>query len=311
MRRFVALFVLVILLCVVPVSYAHPGRTDSKGGHIDHSTGEYHYHHGYPAHSHDNGCPYEHKDKTGSSSGSTGPKSITPIAQAKVNTVKTLRTVLEDSEMDRLPLYLVICCFVLIIIYCVHANGKAKVDVERRSSRGIIAQKEQEHQQALKAMREKAENALCIEREKARNEIMSMQADCNVKLQLARIHHAREIEKKCDAELKMSKLLRDKYGDQYLLCACGAPDGAYISQDGLPHCLSNGQDLYEFYLSASMKYHTKECRYAANCIPINAKTIKENPMMYSGCLTCVPKLPDTQWVRTYCYLVENIETDMR
>lgn len=56
-----------LVLCV----NAHPGRTDSKGGHTDRSTGEYHYHHGYSAHSHydmdgdgDIDCPYNFKDTT-------------------------------------------------------------------------------------------------------------------------------------------------------------------------------------------------------------------------------------------------------
>lgn len=49
--------IIFLLMCVVivllsfPVS-AHSGGTDSQGGHYDHSTGEYHYHHGYSAHSH-------------------------------------------------------------------------------------------------------------------------------------------------------------------------------------------------------------------------------------------------------------------
>lgn len=49
----------------------HRGRTDSNGGHYNHSTGEYHYHHGYSAHDHydmdgdgKKDCPYEFKDKT-------------------------------------------------------------------------------------------------------------------------------------------------------------------------------------------------------------------------------------------------------
>lgn len=44
---------------------AHPGRTDSNGGHYDYSEGEYHYHHGQPAHYHydmdgdgEEDCPY-------------------------------------------------------------------------------------------------------------------------------------------------------------------------------------------------------------------------------------------------------------
>lgn len=58
---------------------AHPGRTDSRGGHYDRSTGEYHYHHGYSAHQHydidgdgKKDCPYNFKDKTNHSNNSSG-----------------------------------------------------------------------------------------------------------------------------------------------------------------------------------------------------------------------------------------------
>lgn len=64
------LSVLLVLTLATPV-FAHPGRTDSSGGHTDRSTGEYHYHHGYSAHDHwdmdgdgDLDCPYEFKDTT-------------------------------------------------------------------------------------------------------------------------------------------------------------------------------------------------------------------------------------------------------
>lgn len=57
-------------------SYAHPGRTDSNGGHYNRSTGEYHYHHGYPEHQHPNGvCPYDFDDKTEDSSRTSGYRS--------------------------------------------------------------------------------------------------------------------------------------------------------------------------------------------------------------------------------------------
>lgn len=49
---------------------AHSGRTDSKGGHYNHGTGEYHYHHGTSAHQHydinNDGvidCPREYSGK--------------------------------------------------------------------------------------------------------------------------------------------------------------------------------------------------------------------------------------------------------
>lgn len=67
----VALFLLLVIISISAApSYAHSGGTDGMGGHYNRATGEYHYHHGYPAHSHtDDICPYEHDDKTGQSSG--------------------------------------------------------------------------------------------------------------------------------------------------------------------------------------------------------------------------------------------------
>ena len=67
MRRIVILLFNFILTMsfLSTVAYAHPGRTDGNGGHFDRDSGEYHYHHGYPAHSHTNGeCPYDFDDKT-------------------------------------------------------------------------------------------------------------------------------------------------------------------------------------------------------------------------------------------------------
>lgn len=81
-----------LLVCAfsAPIS-AHPGGTDANGGHIDHSTGEYHYHHGYPAHQHDGGqCPYDFDDKTGQASGlnsgsNAGVKPVTKSAGVEQN----------------------------------------------------------------------------------------------------------------------------------------------------------------------------------------------------------------------------------
>jgi len=69
------LVLLIVLLSIAP-AYAHPGATDSKGGHTDRSTGKYHYHHGYSAHQHENGvCPYDFDDKTGQNSGTSSGSS--------------------------------------------------------------------------------------------------------------------------------------------------------------------------------------------------------------------------------------------
>lgn len=81
-RRLV--FFLLALLAVVSASvYAHPGRTDGIGGHTNHSTGEYHYHHGYSEHQHydmdEDGiadCPYDFKDNTSHKDTTTDEKEL-------------------------------------------------------------------------------------------------------------------------------------------------------------------------------------------------------------------------------------------
>lgn len=81
MRKRLLAFLLAFLLLLSPTVLAHSGKTDAHGGHYDRSTGEYHYHHGYPAHQHYDmdgdgiiDCPYDfddqtdHSDRGGSSS---------------------------------------------------------------------------------------------------------------------------------------------------------------------------------------------------------------------------------------------------
>lgn len=87
-KRLFATFVIVALTSsfLLTLVSAHPGHTDSNGGHTDSDTGDYHYHHGYAAHAHfdmdGNGtidCPYDFDDQTGRNSGaSTGTGSYTP-----------------------------------------------------------------------------------------------------------------------------------------------------------------------------------------------------------------------------------------
>ena len=54
----VGVAILLLLTCTITI-YAHSGNTDERGGHYDQETGKYHFHHGWPAHPHQNGvCPY-------------------------------------------------------------------------------------------------------------------------------------------------------------------------------------------------------------------------------------------------------------
>ena len=92
-----------ILLCIGTLCCsAHSGRTDSSGGHRDNKNksglGDYHYHHGYPAHLHPGGvCPYSSSNTNASyaTSASTSTASNATYitrAEAPTITVKNLKT---------------------------------------------------------------------------------------------------------------------------------------------------------------------------------------------------------------------------
>lgn len=81
LKRYLALLVCFVLLILqFNLAFAHGGRTDSDGGHYNQSTGEYHYHHGYPAHDHPGGvCPYDYDDQTDHSGGTSGEKTTNEL----------------------------------------------------------------------------------------------------------------------------------------------------------------------------------------------------------------------------------------
>lgn len=89
-RLALVLFAFAILIPFLTLSAnAHPGRTDSDGGHTDQSTGEYHYHHGYEAHSHYDidgdgiiDCPYDFDDQTHESGKKSGSEITTQASKS-------------------------------------------------------------------------------------------------------------------------------------------------------------------------------------------------------------------------------------
>ena len=63
------------MILFVSFANAHPGDLDSQGGHWNQANGEYHFHHGWPAHYHTGGqCPYAFRRGPNVSSPSTGIK---------------------------------------------------------------------------------------------------------------------------------------------------------------------------------------------------------------------------------------------
>ncbi len=80
-KRISAIFLSVVFIAAMSsVALAHPGRTDSRGGHRDNENvsglGNYHFHcDGYPPHLHYDGvCPYTSNSRTEPSSTPTTKK---------------------------------------------------------------------------------------------------------------------------------------------------------------------------------------------------------------------------------------------
>jgi hypothetical protein len=77
------LCILLLLICSVAAS-AHSGGTDANGGHWNHKTGEYHYHHGYSAHQHPGGvCPYDTSTSSSNQSSSSSKSSSSSNSTSK------------------------------------------------------------------------------------------------------------------------------------------------------------------------------------------------------------------------------------
>ena len=152
---------------VALVAYAHPGKTDSSGGHTDHSTGEYHYHHGYSAHDHydmdgdgDVDCPYDFDDNTshgGNSSGSSSKTSSKKRYSSDSYNAPSVSSISDKTEVKEVPawVYWVFggLSFLIIILFVSNSSKsdtiaemkqrhKAEIDTLVKSCNAKIAEKQ-------------------------------------------------------------------------------------------------------------------------------------------------------------------------
>lgn len=143
MNRF--LCSLIIILSIITL---HPGMTDENGGHYDRSTGEYHYHHGYPAHQHPNGvCPYDFDDKTGQNSGMSSGNSDSNITRSSaVDTDDSKSDDSKRSVWDILETIFLVFVFVysvyrIIWVFFVQPRLEERFWQERNRSRFLCTYK--------------------------------------------------------------------------------------------------------------------------------------------------------------------------
>ena len=261
-RYLIPILACMLLLSCCTVAFAHPGATDANGGHYDHSTGEYHYHHGYPAHQHPDGrCPYNYDDRTGQNSGSSsgGNDSVSrPNRRTAPPGYESPKPVEHQKIPRYLPVLLLLSIPVSLIAYKII---KHHVEEQQFRRSGRSRQMARELQEQIDSIRRRR-NAL--------------------RMQLLR---------------QDVRLIRD---------AVGAPPGAYVDEEGLPHLYSiRSPDIdgcVFAFNSRSGILHRPDCPYAVHLPELNIQLIcgrfYPHPR-YRGCAFCKPYIPDLSWVPEY------------
>lgn len=258
------------LLCCIALSTtilitasAHPGGTNADGGHWDYDAGEYHYHHGYPAHDHydSNGdgiadCPYDFDDQTGINSGSpsSGGNNSRSYSSYDYDPPETI-TVYKDREVIKevpvTPTWIKIAMGVLLILLIV-------LKIKKDSIKKNLDDKITDH-----------------DRSEIENQEMLTQFNADAV---------------------------SSHGESYLYRMCGTPRGDYLGSDNLPAAYYGHEqkwgEKYTFYLggTSSRKFHKYTCRYAMSNIPVNAYTLMQHKYLYEPCSICRPVLPEMAWV---------------
>ena len=119
---------LLLISTISIMAYAHSGGTDSSGGHYDKSTGEYHYHHGCPAHQHIGGrCPYDYHDNTDYSVSSSSMASKSSSASS--NTYNNSSS--DEDPIIAIPIISITVAYVIFMLSALEIVDKFSDTVQK------------------------------------------------------------------------------------------------------------------------------------------------------------------------------------
>ena len=249
-----------LVLSISFVSSAHSGRTDSAGGHYDRSTGEYHYHHGYPAHQHPNGvCPYESNENDSDYQDSYVSETVPwrPYAAETVLQEDTPDETIPSESIPEAPLlddepdpfylgnylFLIPLAFIsgLLLFYC----SIRKTDRIRTTT---IDQLRADLKAETVKNKELEEQVNC-----ANNLVHKYESDIQ---DLRRQFEAATQEVKKNSSNYTVNL--DTLTEKEILSICGVPSGVTFDDELLPHCPNNPfvESHFSVYITSTGKcYH--------------------------------------------------------
>lgn len=323
-KLFSLLLVLSLMLSLSVPAFAHPGKTDANGGHTDRSTGEYHYHHGYPAHQHEDldgdgilDCPYEFDDKTNHNSGSSSsagsvtvylPTVPTPAPKPTPVSSPTPSPGLFESFYQSLTpthiklILIFLIAFSLPFLYffiprwvsALKRQQNREYHIDTTINSPPCYDLPQTSVQPLVPVRPVSGSGIRVD--PWDGVVPYKQA---VKWPTAQ---QRWLEEK----QKYTKL----YGGKSLYTLSDPPPCCFVgARDGLPASIRGDEKWgteYTFYVSSSgSAFHRPGCRYAAYMRPVNAYVIRYCPphgRVLRPCSVCRPALPDMAWYKEYLRL---------
>lgn len=277
--RLILFAVALIMLCslTVPV-LAHSGKTDDDGGHYDNEAGEYHYHHGYPAHDHYDmdgdgyvDCPYDFDDRTGWNSGSSGSSSkhSTDVAEQEGGTVPVLTVVF--------------ICVAFVVVLVVAIVKIVKLSDKSRRFYTQLTDSQCEVNRLSKDVMHKDDTI--VKQEKKIVSLMSRTNELTEELFYSERRYYQHL-----------------YGSKTKAEIMNAPKGGGVGLDGMPYCFTQVNDEREwgdytaFIAIGGKRFHSREGCSGAN-IPINAVNIDYRTRC--PCERCKPTFPDLMWFNQY------------
>lgn len=306
-RAFAIVLICLLFVFLLPldIGYAHSGGTDENGGHYDHSTGEYHYHHGYPAHQHPNGrCPYAFDDNTDTDTKNYIDNDDVNVERNNKDDVNSenMQT-LEDSEKTILTdrsfaseiiamlftssiFALLLSCVPFLFIIFISMRFKFLDDFDFFNHKILYI--------------------LCIPSTLYwwyRQTMFLFDVwffvfyspvfvYCGY-ITLKWIQKEKENKKKYEEERHM---YIEKYSGKDILNLCSAPPNAYVDEHGMPHLLVKGKDLFAVYVVRNGNvFH----RIDSSCTH-NGKRENYFRVRYRRpCARCNPPVPDITWYTKY------------
>lgn len=292
--------VLVSFSCV-SIPLAHPGKTDSAGGHWDHSTGEYHYHHGYPAHQHIDGvCPYNFEDQTNHNGGNSSKGSPATAEEDQEEYDSD-----SDNKIDWAAIILcIVACSWLLIFEAVSFLFKKISDFFRSRKN----KKNSSVTNALPPPTNLTPPAKSIVPNYRKTPMPQPKAENSKEWAIVNNDHIPESKTEDppieEFNQKAKSYCERKYGGKTkneIAHMCGMPINAYISKDNLP-CSNDPIVQYTFYIAPNGKsFHRLEgCSKAFT---------KVNVASLSGlkpCQLCNPARPDLLWYYKYLGVLDQM-----